>query len=100
VTFDVSLFGLHNRYASQWFMTIFTVGFPFECTVRIYDAFLTEGPKILFRVALYIMKENEVSILNGGLEEFFKSRDLFISNLTWQSIDKMMDKAVAIDIKR
>jgi Rab-GTPase-TBC domain len=47
-----------SMYASQWFMTIFSVNFPFEFTVRIWDMFLIEGKKVLFRVALAIFKMN------------------------------------------
>lgn len=62
-------------------MTLFTVGIPYECTVRIYDAFLVEGQKILYRVALLILKENEKQILNGGMEEFFAVVKIFINNM-------------------
>ena len=61
-------------------MTLFTVGIPYECTARIYDAFLVEGQKILYRVALLILKENEKQILNGGMEEFFAVIKIFINN--------------------
>ena len=65
-------------YASQWFMTICTLGFPYECTLRIYDSFLAEGSKILYRIALYILKENEDFLLEGGMEEFFAIIKMFI----------------------
>mmetsp|Transcript_16525 Transcript_16525/g.16211 ORF Transcript_16525/g.16211 Transcript_16525/m.16211 type:complete len:97 (+) Transcript_16525:189-479(+) len=26
-----------SMYASQWFMTLCSVGFPYECTIRIFD---------------------------------------------------------------
>jgi hypothetical protein len=32
-----------SMYASSWFMTIFSVNIPFECTVRIWDIFFAEG---------------------------------------------------------
>lgn len=32
-----------SMYASQWFMTICTLGFPYECTLRIFDSFFAEG---------------------------------------------------------
>ncbi|CEM03410.1 unnamed protein product [Vitrella brassicaformis CCMP3155] len=41
-----------TMYASQWFMTVFTYNFPFEVMVRVWDIFLAEGIKIVFRVAL------------------------------------------------
>jgi len=48
-----------TMYGSQWFMTIFAVGFPFELTVRVWDIFMVEGRKILFRIALAIFKLNQ-----------------------------------------
>lgn len=70
-----------EMYASQWFMTIFTIGVNYESTVRIYDAFMTEGPKILYRVGLYIMKANEVFILRGGMEELFAIIKIFLKDV-------------------
>ena len=46
-------------------MTLFTIGVPYALTIRIYDAFFTEGPKILYRVALYILKSIESKLLNA-----------------------------------
>ncbi|KNC49898.1 TBC1 domain family member 10B [Thecamonas trahens ATCC 50062] len=41
-----------NLYATPWFMTLFTGALPGAHCVRILDAFLAEGKKILFRIAL------------------------------------------------
>jgi hypothetical protein len=48
-----------SMYGSQWFMTIYAINFPFECTVRIWDIFMVEGRKILYRIALAIFKLNQ-----------------------------------------
>jgi hypothetical protein len=37
-----------TMFASQWFMTLFTVGFNIDLTVRVFDIFFAEGEKILF----------------------------------------------------
>ena len=58
-------------YASQWFMTIFSVNIPFESTIRIWDIFLVEGKKILFRIALAIFKLNQQAMLKAELEGLF-----------------------------
>ena len=43
----------------QWFITIFTYNFPFSVVVRIWDCFLLEGWKVVFRVALGLLKHHE-----------------------------------------
>jgi len=48
-----------SMYASQWFITIFAVNFKFDILVRIFDVFLLEGEKILYRLALSILKISE-----------------------------------------
>lgn len=40
----------------QWFVTVFTNNFPFDTVVRIWDAFLNEGWKVTFRVALALLQ--------------------------------------------
>lgn len=40
-------------------MTLFAVYFPIEIVVRIWDVFLVEGRKTIFRLALAILKINE-----------------------------------------
>jgi len=58
-----------TMYASQWFMTVCIYGFRFRTVCRVWDIFLAEGVKIIFRVALAILKLNEKEILNAGFEE-------------------------------
>lgn len=46
-------------YATEWFMTMYLAHFSgayFESVVRMWDVLFNEGPKILFRVALLILK--------------------------------------------
>ena len=69
--------GLHpTMYSAQWFMTIFTYNFPFSVVVRIWDSFLLEGWKVVFRVALGLLKKHEgewesSSWLHGALPALF-----------------------------
>lgn len=50
-------------YCSKWFMTLYTYNFPFEAVVRIWDVFLNEGIKIIFRVGLQCLKNDEERFL-------------------------------------
>ena len=45
-----------QMYASKWFMTLFSDYFTMNIVVRILDIYLMEGRKIIFRIALAIMK--------------------------------------------
>ncbi|EFJ27331.1 hypothetical protein SELMODRAFT_231859 [Selaginella moellendorffii] len=45
-----------SMYASQWFITVFSYSFPFPLALRIWDVFLYEGVKIVFRVGLALLK--------------------------------------------
>lgn len=45
-----------HMYASQWFLTIFTVKFPLQFVYRIMDIVLCEGLDTIFRVALALLK--------------------------------------------
>jgi hypothetical protein len=47
----------------NWFMAIFIDNVPFETLLRIWDCFLLEGVKVLFRFALAILIINRESIL-------------------------------------
>eukprot|EP00659_Diplonema_papillatum_P014014 gene14014-21428_t len=42
-------------FASQWFMTLFVYIFPFKLLLRVWDIFLVEGWKIIFRVAVALL---------------------------------------------
>ena len=58
-------------YASQWFLTLFSIYFPFETVVRVWDIYLVEGRKTLFRIALAILKINEKELMEAEMEGLF-----------------------------
>lgn len=44
-------------YSTEWFTTMFVYSLPMETTARIWDIFFFgDGPQVLFRVALAILK--------------------------------------------
>ncbi|KAI1302794.1 hypothetical protein EDD11_005552 [Mortierella claussenii] len=57
---------------SHWFLTLFINILPVESILRVWDCFFYEGRKILFRVALTIMRlhEAEISKIDDPLEVF------------------------------
>jgi TBC1 domain family member 10 len=59
----------HAMYASQWFMTLFSYSFPFDVVMRVWDMFLFEGWKVVYRVALAVLKLSERELLLMDFEE-------------------------------
>ena len=60
-----------------WFLTLFINSMPLRYALRVLDWFFVEGPKVLFQIALAIMKINGEKILrvddDGELMNIFKS---------------------------
>ena len=55
-----------TMYASQWFFTCFANCLPFNIVVRIFDCYLLEGEKIIYRIALALFKLKEKNICLKG----------------------------------
>ena len=58
---------------TSWFMSIFVGVLPIETVLRVWDAFLYEGPRALYRYALAIFKlgESEIKQFHPGDGELF-----------------------------
>ena len=50
---------LPSLYASEWFICLFSKDLSFNFLVRIFDTFLLEGFKVIYRFALAILKIKE-----------------------------------------
>ena len=53
-------------------MTIFTCTLPYACIVRIWDIFMVEGRKILYRISLAIFKLLEKELMKCEMEGVFE----------------------------
>jgi hypothetical protein len=58
-------------YASQWFLTLYAIYFNIDVVVRIWDIYLVEGKKTLFRIALSILKLCEKRLMQAELGDMF-----------------------------
>lgn len=78
--------------ATEWYLCLFATSMPSETVARVWDALFNEGPKILFRVALALLKMHEDVMLrtdNAG-ELIMLVREAAAS---MHNRDKLMDMA-------
>ena len=54
-----------SMYASEWFICLFSRNLGFKTLVRIFDVFLLEGYKVIYRFALAFLKLKEDKFLEG-----------------------------------
>merc|ERR1719159_1355235 len=85
-----------TMYASQWFMTVCIYNFPFSTVVRVWDIFLAEGVKIIFRIALALFKLNQECLLSEGFEQILQTLKQAPSR---QESDTLIQVALSIKMK-
>ncbi|KAI8900883.1 rab-GTPase-TBC domain-containing protein [Globomyces pollinis-pini] len=96
-------------YMTQWFLTLYTMALPWGTVLRVWDMFLHDGAKVLFRAGLamlsarknYIIKECPgIGDMVGyllGLPKEFTDADIFIEEclkikLGHKDLDKMRER--------
>lgn len=60
---------------TKWFVCLFAEVLPIETTLRIWDCLFYEGTKIIFRVALTLIKRNRANLL--ACQDFASLADCF-----------------------
>lgn len=55
-------------YASHWFLTLYAYQFPVPLVCRIWDLFISEGWKIVFKVAVALLQWEEHQLLGMSME--------------------------------
>ena len=56
-------------YATQWLLTQYTSSFKFDLVFRVWDAFLGEGWKIIYRIMLALLQKYQSQLLKMTFEE-------------------------------
>ena len=69
-------------FASQWFMTLFVYVFPFKLVLRVWDIFLTERWKIIFRIAIYLLLSESSLLLTLNMEGILQKLKTLHNNKT------------------
>ena len=87
-------------YASEWFLCLFSRNLQFSTLVRIYDTFILEGYKIIYRFSLAFLKLKEQKILNcSGMDSAFKVIKKGMENLDID-IDELFKIAFGFSISK
>ncbi|XP_076819069.1 TBC1 domain family member 9-like [Clavelina lepadiformis] len=55
--------GVVRTVTLSWFLTLFLCSMPFDSAVRVVDAFFFDGARVVFQIALCILKANEEQLL-------------------------------------
>eukprot|EP00210_Caulerpa_lentillifera_P008180 g7812.t1 len=78
-----------SMIATDWFLCLYSTSVSAEVTARIWDCLFNEGPKIIFRVSVALLKMAEQHLLridNPG--EMLKAVKIYASNI--HNRDKLM----------
>ena len=58
-----------SMFATQWLLTMYTSSFPFDVVTRVWDAFLSEGWKVAYRVMLGLLERAQPLLMKMSFEE-------------------------------
>jgi hypothetical protein len=87
-------------YATEWFMTLFSYKLPFDILLRVWDIFLYEGPKMLFRFALFIMKSIEPQLIRMDMDQINQKLKELQKEPFFLNLDQCIEASLKISIGR
>lgn len=87
-----------SMYASQWFITVFSYSFPFHLALRIWDVFLYEGVKIVFKVGLALLKYCHDDLVKLPFEKLIHALKNFSEDA--MNPDTLLPLAYSIKIRK
>ncbi|XP_028674954.2 TBC1 domain family member 24-like [Erpetoichthys calabaricus] len=90
----------HNRFTvySEWMVWLFG-GLPFEYAIRVCDVYLLEGYKVLYRVALALLKQYRVSVTfrEAEITDIQQDIQIFMTKIgEYLTVEKLLEKAFSI----
>ena len=88
-----------SMYASEWFITLLTRDLDFKILVRIFDVFLLEGFKVMYRFTLALLKLQEDKFINatGGIAGIM---NVFKNILKIDDVEHLFDVAFGFSLSR
>lgn len=85
-----------SMFATQWLLTMYTSSFPFDVVTRVWDAFLSEGWKVAYRVMLGLLEMSQPLLIKMKFEEilnYFKEMPYEINS------NELMELSFKIPLK-
>ncbi|KAM8947567.1 TBC1 domain family member 24-like [Pelodytes ibericus] len=80
---------------ADWLMWIFG-DLPFDYAIRVFDVFLLEGNKVLYRVALALLKQYRFHV-DSEVQDLPSDIQCFVKNIGQHiSVEKLLEKAFSI----
>lgn len=86
-----------TTYANRWYQLLFAE-LPRETMMRIWDIFFSEGIKILFRVAIALLKIKGPALLRMDFEEVTTTMQNLPTDPAIQDTALVLNTALAVDI--
>uniref|UniRef100_A0A6J0UHI4 TBC1 domain family member 24 n=1 Tax=Pogona vitticeps TaxID=103695 RepID=A0A6J0UHI4_9SAUR len=83
---------------SEWLVWLFN-DLPFDYIIRIFDVYLLEGQKVLYRIALALLRQYQISVDSKGLEvtDVKGSLQGFMCDIhNHMTAEKLLEKAFGI----
>lgn len=70
----------------QWFLCLFVNTLPTESALRVWDMFFNEGDKVLFRIAIGLLKMHEAKLLAAryGRIQYRDGQLVLTRTMVWQ----------------
>jgi len=85
-----------SMFVTQWLMTLYTSSFPLDMVSRVWDSFLVEGWKVVYRTMLGLMKHAEGTLLHLSFEHILHYLSSFPGKVDGQTI---MQESLKIGLK-
>lgn len=70
-----------SSFATKWYITLFSTTLPFQTQLRVWDAFLLEGPDLMIIVSLAIVWSFRGAFVRRPLSQRGPSTDVFAASL-------------------
>jgi hypothetical protein len=86
-----------SMYATKWYPTMFSISLPFEFTIRIWDLFMVDGFKVLYKAALTVLRllqKDLIKVEFEGIMDRLKNLGKYLTVTPDEFITVMMESNI------